>query len=459
MNTSVTDIHDRGALDAEQAVAGALLQDARLADEIADIVGPEDFAHHRHVLIVEAVQAIAARGEAVDAISVIDELRSAGNLDAAGDAAYVASLARDVVTANAKTYAARVAKAAAERRLRAAGQRIGQLAANRERPLEERLADAAQALDAVTPQRGGGGPRLLRDVLPEWLEDLERRHEAGGEISGLATGFVDLDRMLSGLHPGDLVVLAARPSMGKTALALNIAEQVSVHKQQHAAFFSLEMPGAALVERAAASLARIDAQRLRVGDLDHDEWGALTEAMKRLQAAPLHVDDASALHVDELCRRARRLHRQHGLALVVIDYLQLLRADQAQRKDLEIGQISAALKRLAKDLKVPVLALSQLNRKLEERPNKRPIPADLRESGAIEQDADVIAFIYRDEVYHDDSPAAGTAEIIIGKQRNGPVGKVRLTFQPRYQRFENFIGPEPEPTRPPKFRGGFNYED
>jgi replicative DNA helicase len=261
-------------------------------------------------------------------------------------------------------------------------------------------------------------------------------------LTGIASGFTDLDDKMSGLQKSDLIILAGRPSMGKTTLALNIAEHAAVGERKHVAVFSMEMPGEQLAMRLLSSLGRINGHKVRTGKLDDDDWPRLMSAMTMLSEAPVYIDDTPGLSPIELRSRARRLKREHGLDLVIVDYLQLMQAQESgENRATEISNITRALKNLAKELSVPVIAMSQLNRSLEQRPDKRPVMSDLRESGAIEQDADVILFIYRDEVYHDDSPDKGTAEIIIGKQRNGPTGRVRLTFLGEYTKFENYIHP------------------
>jgi replicative DNA helicase len=269
------------------------------------------------------------------------------------------------------------------------------------------------------------------------IDELFRSESA---ITGVSTGFKDLDDMTSGLQPGDLVIVAGRPSMGKTSLAMNIAENAALASKVPVAIFSMEMPGEQLAMRMMASLGRINAHKVRTGKLDDDDWPRLTHAIGLLAEAPMFIDDTPALNPLELRTRARRLKREHGLGMIVVDYLQLMQAPESgENRATEISAVTRSLKSLAKELNVPLIALSQLNRSLEQRPNKRPVMSDLRESGAIEQDADVIFFIYRDEVYNEDSPDKGSAEIIIGKQRNGPTGKVKLTFLGEYTRFENYI--------------------
>ncbi|OUR88962.1 replicative DNA helicase, partial [Methylophaga sp. 42_8_T64] len=286
----------------------------------------------------------------------------------------------------------------------------------------------------------GGGFVQVKEVLSKVVDRIDTLFENDSPITGLSTGFSDFDEQTSGLQPADLVIVAGRPSMGKTTFAMNLAENAAIKSKEPVAVFSMEMPADSLAMRMLSSLGQIDQSRLRSGRLNDDDWPRLTSAIALLNEAPLFIDDTPALTVTELRARARRLKREHGLSLIVIDYIQLMQGSSgsSENRATEVSEISRSLKALAKELEVPVIALSQLNRSLEQRPNKRPVMSDLRESGAIEQDADLIVFIYRDEVYNEDSPEKGKAEIIIGKQRNGPIGKVILTFQGKYTRFENF---------------------
>jgi replicative DNA helicase len=291
-------------------------------------------------------------------------------------------------------------------------------------------------------QRGQNGFISIKSLLAKAIDKIELLYEQEGSITGAATGFTDFDALTSGLQPADLIIIAGRPSMGKTTIAMNIAENIAINGGKPVAVFSMEMPGDALAMRMMSSLGRIDQSKVRTGKLEDDEWPRLTSAMNLLAETKLFIDDTPALSPSEVRARARRLVREQGpLGLVVLDYLQLMQSPSSgDNRVNQISDISRSLKALAKELEVPVIALSQLNRNLESRPNKRPIMSDLRESGAIEQDADLIVFVYRDEVYNEDSPDKGTAEVIIGKQRNGPLGTVRLTFLGQYTRFENFSG-------------------
>jgi replicative DNA helicase len=303
------------------------------------------------------------------------------------------------------------------------------------------LDEAEQQVFQIAEQgSAGAGFRNIKTLLKTTVERIDALFEKDDPVTGIATGFSEFDEKTSGLQAGDLVVVAGRPSMGKTSFAMNIAEYAAVKQAAKVAIFSMEMPGEQIAMRMLASLGRIDQHRLRIGKLAEEDWPRLSSAVSVLTETALFVDDGAALTPTEMRARARRLKREHGLDLVIVDYLQLMRvADTSENRATEISEISRTLKALAKELSVPVIALSQLNRSVEQRPNKRPVMSDLRESGAIEQDADLIAFIYRDEVYNEDSADKGTAEIIIAKQRNGPIGSTRLTFLGQYTKFENYI--------------------
>ena len=436
------------SVEAEQSVLGGLLLDASAWDKIADVIHLDDFYRREHRLIFEHIVRLSERARPVDVITVAESLESAARLDEAGGLAYLGSLAQNVPSAaNIKRYAEIVRERAIMRQLVEVGNDI---AASAFAPAGR---DAGQLLDeaesrvfeiAEAGARGKQGflsmPPLLTEVV-ERIETLYAR-EGNNEVTGVATGFTDLDRMTSGLQPGDLIIVAGRPSMGKTAFSINMAENIALDSAKPVAIFSMEMGGAQLVMRMLGSIGRLNQHSLRTGKLEDDDWGRLTHALGRLNDAPIFIDETPGLNVLELRARSRRLHRQHdGLGLIVIDYLQLMSSPagkNSENRATEISEISRSLKALAKELHVPVIALSQLNRSLEQRPNKRPVMSDLRESGAIEQDADLILFIYRDEVYNPDSPDKGKAEIIIGKQRNGPIGAVSLTFRGEFTRFENY---------------------
>ncbi len=432
------------SVEAEQSLLGGLLLDGRAWDEIADLLADDDFYRRDHRLIFAAVRDLTATGTPVDVVTVAEQLGRHGLLDEAGGMAYLGSLVSNVPSAaNIKSYAAIIRDRSVLRQLIRVSTDIGNAALETEgRTVAEILDHAEQKVFDIAEQgaRGKAGYRPIGDLLAEVTERIDHLYHHEGPCTGIPTGFTDFDEMTSGLQPADLVIVAGRPSMGKTTFAMNVVEHVALKSRKSVAIFSLEMPGEQLVMRLLSSLGRIDQQRIRSGKLHDEDWPRLTSAMSILGEARMFIDDTPALSPTELRARARRIKREHDLDMIVIDYLQLMQSPGSENRTNEISEISRTLKAVAKELKVPVIALSQLNRGLEQRPNKRPIMSDLRESGAIEQDADLIAFIYRDEVYNEDSPDKGIAEIIIGKQRNGPIGTVRLTFLGRYTRFENFAG-------------------
>lgn len=432
------------SVEAEQAVLGGLMLEGQAWDRIADKVGEEDFYRKEHRLIFRAIAALAEAGSPADVVTVSEWLEKNHELQNAGGLAYLASLANNTPSAaNIGAYAQIVRERALLRGLIHVSNRIGHSAYHPEGRSAADILDLAEKSIFDIREQGAhrhGGFQPLKTLLTTAVDRIDMLFRSDSALTGVSTGFKDLDDMTSGLQPGDLVIVAGRPSMGKTSLAMNIAENAAVGSKSPVAIFSMEMPGEQLAMRMMASLGRINAHKVRTGKLEDDDWPRLTHAIGLLAEAPMFVDDTPALNPLELRTRARRLKREHGLGLIVVDYLQLMQSPEAgENRATEISSITRGLKSLAKELNVPLIALSQLNRSLEQRPNKRPVMSDLRESGAIEQDADVIFFIYRDEVYNEDSQDKGTAEIIIGKQRNGPTGKVKLTFLGEYTRFENYI--------------------
>jgi replicative DNA helicase len=433
------------SIQAEQSVLGGLMLENGAWDQVADRVGQRDFYRREHQLIFQAVAALAERGKPFDVVTLAEELDHKGELNAAGGFAYLGALANDTPSAaNIRAYADIVREHSVIRQLIRVGTEIADSGYRPEgRRVAELLDVAEQKVFEIAQQkaRDSAGFVPIKTLLTKAVNRIELLYERDDPITGISTGFNDLDDMTSGLQPADLVVIAGRPSMGKTSFAMNIAENVAIKSKLPVAVFSMEMPGESLTLRMISSLGRIDQHRVRTGRLEDPEWARLTSAVSLLAEAPIFIDDMAALTPTELRARARRLVREAGgLGLIVIDYLQLMQAPtDGETRATEISIISRSLKALAKDLNVPVIALSQLNRNLEQRPNKRPVMSDLRESGSIEQDADIVIFIYRDEVYNEDSPDKGIAEIIIGKQRNGPIGTVRLTFLGQYTKFENFI--------------------
>jgi replicative DNA helicase len=434
------------SLEAEQSVLGGLLLDNESADKIGDVLADADFYSEAHRLIYQHVVRLVADGKPADVVTVSESLASSQKLDYIGGLAYLGELVGNVPTAaNIRHYAQIVRDRSILRQLAATAGDIAEAAYNPLGRSAKEVLDHAEAKVLHIAEQGSRGAQqvvpigtLLSGVVDR-IEVLYNRDDPS-DVTGVPTGFSDLDRMTSGMQPGDLVVVAGRPSMGKTSLALNIGEHVALTAGLPVVVFSMEMGASQLALRLIGSVGRLDQHKLRTGRLAAEDWEKLTTALGRLNEAPILIDETPALNAIEVRSRARRLMKTYGkLGLVIVDYLQLMQATTSgENRATEISEISRSMKSLAKELKVPVMALSQLNRSLEQRPNKRPVMSDLRESGAIEQDADVILFIYRDEVYNPETQDKGVAEIIIGKQRNGPIGTVRLTFLGEYTRFENF---------------------
>jgi replicative DNA helicase len=432
------------SVEAEQSVLGGLMLDNASWDKVADLIVEQDFYRRDHQLIFRAIAQLFEQSLPVDVITLAEFHDKRGELDQVGELAYLGMLSRNTPSAaNIAAYAGIVRERSVLRQLIQVGSAISNVAFNPEGLSSEDMLDIAEKHVFEIAEKGakrGGGFVQVKEVLSKVVDRIDSLFENDSPITGLSTGFTDFDEQTSGLQPADLVIVAGRPSMGKTTFAMNLAENAAIKSKEPVAVFSMEMPADALAMRMLSSLGQIDQSRLRSGRLNDDDWPRLTSAIALLNEAPLFIDDTPALTSTELRARARRLKREHGLSLIVIDYIQLMQGsgNSNENRTTEVSEISRSLKALAKELEVPVIALSQLNRSLEQRPNKRPIMSDLRESGAIEQDADLIVFIYRDEVYNEDSPEKGKAEIIIGKQRNGPIGTVALTFQGKYTRFENF---------------------
>jgi replicative DNA helicase len=433
------------SIEAEQAVLGGLMLDNNAWDRVADRVVEGDFYRQDHRLIFRSIADLADKNRPFDVVTLSEWLESRGELEPAGGLAYLGNLAKDTPSAaNITAYADIVRERSILRQLIAVGTDIADSAFQAQGRDSRELLDAAEQRVFEIAERGARaqqGFRPIKSLLKNTVEHIDMLFERDDPITGLPTGWNDFDELTSGLQNGDLVIVAGRPSMGKTSFALNIAEYAAIKRQLPVAIFSMEMPGEQLAMRLLSSMGRINQQRLRTGKLEDEDWPRLTSAVSMFAEVPLFIDDGAALSPTEVRARARRLMREHGeLGLIVVDYLQLMQvAGTSENRATEISEISRSLKALAKELRVPVVALSQLNRSLEQRPNKRPVMSDLRESGAIEQDADLIVFIYRDEVYNEESADKGIAEIIVAKQRNGPIGTVRLTFLGQYTRFENFI--------------------
>lgn len=440
------------SLESEQSVVGGLLLDNQAWDRIGDVIRADDFYRYDHRVIFEHIAKLIDGSKPADVITVYESLQSSGKAEDVGGLAYLNTLATNTPSAaNIRRYAEIVRDRAVLRRLITISDDIATTALNPQGKDTKTILDEAESKIfkiAEDGARGAGGFQDLQPVLSKVVERIDELYhrDSTSDITGISTGFVDLDSKTSGLQPGDLIIVAGRPSMGKTAFSLNIGEHVAVEEGHAVAVFSMEMGATQLAMRLLGSVGRLDQHRLRTGRLTDEDWPRLTYAVEKMQNAQLFIDETPALSSMEVRARCRRLARQCGqLGLVIIDYLQLMGSSSpGENRATEISEISRSLKGLAKELNCPVIALSQLNRSLEQRPNKRPVMSDLRESGAIEQDADVILFIYRDEVYNPDSPDKGTAEIIIGKQRNGPIGAIRVTFLGMYTKFENYAGPQPD---------------
>ena len=433
------------SIEAESSVLGGLLLDNQAWDRVNDLLVDNDFYRHEHKLIFTAIGNLINGSKPADVITVFEYLQNQGHSDNTGGLYYLNSLAQYVPSAsNIRRYAEIVRERGILRKLVTASDDIATNAFNPQgRPVDKILDEAEQKIFNIGEEgsRHKQGFQSMDTLVIELMDRVQEMADNPNDITGVPTGFYDLDRMTSGLQAGDLVVLAARPSMGKTAFAVNIAEHVALNEGLPVAIFSMEMGASQLAVRVVGSIGRIDQGHLRTGKLSDEEWPRLADAIDRLRTVSLHIDETPGLTPSELRANARRLARQCGkLGLIVVDYLQLMSGSTTggDNRATELGEISRGLKMLAKELQCPVIALSQLNRSVEQRTDKRPMMSDLRESGAIEQDADIIMFIYRDDYYNKESKDPGIAEIIIGKQRNGPIGHVRLTFQGSSTRFLNF---------------------
>jgi replicative DNA helicase len=438
------------SIEAEQSVLGALILDNNAIDKVADVLKAEDFYNEGHRLVYEHINTLAMENKPADAVTLSESLRAVGKLEYVGGLAYIGAIANAVPTAaNVRRYAEIVRDRSVMRRLAGVATDIAEAALSPMGKSAEQLLDEAEGKIfeiAESGDRSKANFVSLSDLTGQAIDRVEElyRRDNPSDVTGVSTGYADLDRMTAGLQPGDLIIVAGRPSMGKTAFSLNIGEHIAVNLKKAVAVFSMEMGALQLAMRMIGSVGRLDQHVLRTGRLSDTDWNKFTDALSKLDSSPMYIDETAGLNPFELRARARRLARQvGGLGLIIVDYIQLMSsASSGENRATEVSEISRSLKMLAKELQVPVIALSQLNRSLEQRPNKRPVMSDLRESGAIEQDADVIFFIYRDEVYNQDSPAKGIAEIIIGKQRNGPIGTVNLTFRGEFTRFENYAASE-----------------
>ncbi|KZT15158.1 replicative DNA helicase [Acidovorax sp. GW101-3H11] len=434
------------SIEAESSVLGGLLLDNNAWDRVGDLLKEGDFYRYEHQAIYAAIGALINASKPADVITVFEQLKNQGKAQEMGGLTYLNSLAQYVPSAtNIRRYAEIVRERAILRKLVTASDEISTNAFNPQGKTVERILDEAEAKIFAIGEEGSRnkqGFQSLDNLVIDLLDKVQEMADNPADVTGVPTGFADLDRMTSGLQAGDMIVLAARPSMGKTSFAVNIAEHVALNEGLPVAIFSMEMGAAQLAVRIVGSIGRVNQGNLRSGKLTDDEWPRLTEAIERLRTVSLHIDETPGLSPGELRANARRLARQCGkLGLIVVDYLQLMSgsgsAASSDNRATELGEISRGLKMLAKELQCPVIALSQLNRSVEQRTDKRPMMSDLRESGAIEQDADIIMFIYRDDYYNKDSKEPNVAEVIIGKQRNGPTGTVKLFFQKNQTRFEN----------------------
>jgi replicative DNA helicase len=430
------------SIEAEESVLGAMLLSETSISDVLDKLRSDDFYKPAHRKIFDAVVGLFGRGEAVDFVTVAEELRRSALLEGVGGKAYLFHLVNSVPAAsNASYYARIVEETSLLRRLIEATQEAAALAFESAEDVDHIVDQVEQTIFNVAQKRLGDRFSHIRDLLHDHLEHVEALSMKGGAITGVPTGFIDLDNITSGLQPSNLLIVAARPSFGKTSFALNVAQQAATEHQIPVAIFSLEMSKMELVQRLVCAEALVDVHKLRTGNLNDQDWSRLATAVGRLADAPIYIDDTESVTVLEIRAKARRLKQKSDLGLVVVDYLQLMSGPRhSDNRQQEISEISRSLKILARELDVPVIAISQLNRALETRQDKRPMLADLRDSGAIEQDADVVIFIYRDEVYNPDSPDRGTAEVLVAKHRNGPVGRLKLTFLENYTKFANYMG-------------------
>lgn len=434
-------------MEAEQSVLGALMLDNRAWDKIADRVSEEDFYRPEHRLIFAAMGKLVSRNQPIDTLTVPDLLSTQAELEKAGSESYIFELANNTPSAaNIVAYADIVRERSILRQLIETATDITDQAYHTDGRTSRDLLDVAEqrVFNIAEQHMRGSGPQDIASLVTRTTDKIDELYNSDGDITGISTGFNDFDSMTSGLQEGDLVIVAGRPSMGKTTFSMNLCEYAALTSDKPALIFSMEMPAESLTMRMMSSLGRINQQRLRSGKLNDEDWPRISSAVAMLSNAKMYIDDTPALTPTEMRSRARRVARKFdGLSMIMIDYLQLMQVSgKSENRTNEISEISRSLKGLAKELNVPVVALSQLNRSLEQRHDKRPVMSDLRESGAIEQDADLICFVYRDEVYNDDSPEKGIAEIIIGKQRNGPIGKIRLKFHGQYTRFDNLAPDE-----------------
>ncbi|BCQ47304.1 replicative DNA helicase [Erwinia rhapontici] len=438
------------SLEAEQSVLGGLMLDNERWDNVAERVVAKDFFSRPHRMIFAEMQRLLELGKPIDLITLSESMETKGELSMVGGFAYLAELSKNTPSAaNIGAYADIVRERAVVREMISVANEIADAGYDPQGRTSEDLLDLAETrVFQIAESRANKdeGPKSVDQILESTIERIEALYQTPQNgVTGVDTGYGDLNKKTAGLQRSDLIIVAARPSMGKTTFAMNLCENAAMEQDKPVLIFSLEMPGEQIMMRMLASMSRVDQTRIRTGQLDDEDWARISSTMGiMMEKKNMYIDDSSGLTPTDVRSRARRIFREHGgLSLIMIDYLQLMRVPAlSDNRTLEIAEISRSLKALAKELQVPVVALSQLNRSLEQRSNKRPINSDLRESGSIEQDADLIMFIYRDEVYEENSEHKGIAEIIIGKQRNGPIGTVRLTFNGQWSRFDNYAGPQ-----------------
>lgn len=425
-------------IEAEQAVIGAIFLDPEAFSIASERLVSADFYRAAHQRIFDVMMKLADKGEPIDLVTVTTALNNAKQLEEAGGVSYLSDVARSVPTAaNIGYYSKIVEEKSLLRRLIRTATDIVSLSYTKEDEVTEVLDEAERSILEVSGRKNAGAFRSIKDVLIEVYDNIEQLHHNNADITGLPTGYRDLDRITSGFQPNDFIIIAARPSVGKTAFALNIAQNVAINTEENVAIFSLEMGAEQLVSRMLCAEGNIDAQRLRTGKLEAEDWGKLTMAMGSLSHAGIYIDDSPGIRVSEIRSKCRRLKQEQGLGMIIIDYLQLIQGSDRSRENRqqEVSEISRSLKALARELNVPLIALSQLSRGVESRQDKRPMMSDLRESGSIEQDADIVGFLYRDDYYDSESEKQNIIEIIISKQRNGPTGTVELAFVKEYNKF------------------------
>ncbi len=426
-------------IEAEQAVLGAMLIKKEAIAEVSQLLKPSDFYREAHRIVYETMLELFNRNEAVDLITVTEQLRKNDSLEKAGGIAFVTSLANAVPTAANVEYHARIVEEKAQlRNLINSATEIAGMAYEANDDIADIMDKSEKMILEVAARQNGGAFIPIKEILMDTFSKIEKLYESKGGLTGLPSGFKDLDKLTSGLQPSDLILVAARPSMGKTAFTLNIATHVAVHENKSVAFFSLEMSKEQLVQRMLCSEGGIDSQRLRVGELEENDWEKLINAADQLSRAPIYIDDTAGITVMELRSKARRLKAEHDLQLIVIDYLQLMQGRSSKNSDnrqQEISEISRSLKALARELNVPVIALSQLSRSVESRQVKKPMLSDLRESGSLEQDADIVMFLYREDYYDPETENKNITDVIIAKHRNGPVDTIQLFFHKQFTKF------------------------